>query len=421
MIRRLLNTFAGNGPTVGIGSPAVTRPEIADVASPLHAAASRSRIDSVDLLRGLVMVIMALDHVRDYFTAVRFDPLDLTQTTAAYFFTRWITHFCAPVFVFLAGTGAFLSSTRGKSTKQLSRFLLTRGIWLIVVELTFVRLAWQFSFDTSFLFVQVIWAIGCSMIFLSGLVYLSTRTIAIIGVSMIALHNLLDGIAPESFGSLSWLWMTLHVQAVYPLSEGHVYMPFYPLIPWLGVMAAGYAFGTVFQLEPDRRRIVLLRMGIGLTAAFVVIRGINVYGDLVPWSEQETAMRTFFSFLNTTKYPPSLSYLLMTLGPSILFLGLVDRGFPQGLRPIIIFGRVPMFYYVVHLYVIHALAVAAGVMQGFNAGAFLSIFVNFPAEYGFNLLVVYVLWIVIVVLLYPLCKWFAGLKRRRKDWWLSYL
>jgi uncharacterized membrane protein len=421
MIRRLLNTVVRNGATVDIEVPSAVRSEAGGNAVSISTTGSRPRIDSVDLLRGIVMVVMALDHVRDYFTAVRFDPLDLTQTTAAYFFTRWITHFCAPVFVFLAGTGAFLSSTRGKSTRQLSRFLFTRGIWLIVVELTFVRLAWQFSFDTSFIFVQVIWAIGCSMIFLSGLVYLSTRTIAIIGVSMIALHNLLDGIAPESFGSLSWLWMTLHVQAVYPLSEGHVYMPFYPLIPWLGVMAAGFAFGTVFQLEPDRRRIVLLRMGIGVTAAFVVIRGINVYGDLVPWSEQETAMRTFFSFLNTTKYPPSLSYLLMTLGPSILFLGLVDRGFPRVLKPIIIFGRVPMFYYVVHLYVIHALVVAAGVLQGFNAGAFLTIFVNFPAEYGFNLPVVFVLWIMIVVLLYPLCKWFAGVKRRRKDWWLSYL
>jgi uncharacterized membrane protein len=421
MIRRLFNAVTRNGATVDVEAPSTVRTDIAGSPGATIVSGFRPRIESVDLLRGIVMVVMALDHVRDFFTIARFDPLDLTQTTAAYFFTRWITHFCAPVFVFLAGTGAFLFSTRGKTTQQLSKFLLTRGLWLIVLEFTFVRLAWQFSFDTSVIFVQVIWVIGWSMIFLSGLVRLSTRTIAIVGISIIMLHNLLDGIRPEFFGSLDWLWMTLHVQGVYPLSQGHAYMPFYPLIPWLGVMASGYAFGALFQLESSRRRTVLIRLGIGLTAGFVIVRGLNVYGDLVPWSSQETMFRTMLSFLNTTKYPPSLSFLLMTLGPSILFLGLVDRGFPSPFKPIIVFGRVPLFYYVIHLYAIHAAAVLAGVMQGYDLGIFFSIFLNFPRDYGFNLFVVYGVWIGIVVLLYPVCRWFAGVKRRRKDWWLSYL
>ncbi len=421
MIRWLLNTVTRNSETVDVEAPSTVRTEVSGSAAATIVSGTRPRIDSVDLLRGIVMVVMALDHVRDFLTIARFDPLDLTQTTAAYFFTRWITHFCAPVFVFLAGTGAFLSSTRGRTTPQLSKFLLTRGLWLIFVELTFVRLGWLYSFDTSIIFVQVIWAIGWSMIFLSGLVYLSTGAIATIGISMIALHNLLDGIQPESFGSFSWLWMTLHVQGVYPLSPGHVYMSFYPLIPWLGVMASGYAFGSLFQMESSRRRVVLIRLGLGLTAGFLIVRGLNVYGDLVPWSSQETTFRTVLSFLNTTKYPPSLSFLLMTLGPSILFLGLVDRGFASPFKPIIVFGRVPMFYYVIHLYVIHAAAVLAGVIQGYDAGTFFSIFLNFPSDYGFNLFVVYGVWIGIVVLLYPVCRWFAGVKRRRKDWWLSYL
>jgi uncharacterized membrane protein len=384
-------------------------------------AIPRPRLDSVDFLRGLVMVIMALDHVRDFLTYLRFDPTDLTQTYGALFFTRWITHFCAPVFVFLAGTGAFLSGSRGKSPRELSRFLLTRGIWLIIAELTIVRLAWLYSFDTSFLFVQVIWVIGWSMIILSGLIHLRVKTIAIIGGTVVVLHNLLDGISPAVFGSLDWLWMTIHVQAPYELAPGHIYMPFYPMIPWPAVMALGYAFGALLMFEPERRRRVLFRLGFALTVAFFVIRGINVYGDLVPWSHQSTTTLTIISFFNTTKYPPSLCYLLMTLGPAIIVLALADRGVPKLLKPIIVFGRVPMFYYVIHLYVVHGVAVIAGIAQGFDISAMMAIFVNYPKGYGFSLPVIYLFWIGIVVALYPLCLWFAGVKRRRRDWWLSYI
>lgn len=379
------------------------------------------RLDSVDLLRGMVMVIMALDHVRDFFTELRFEPTDLSQASAALFLTRWITHFCAPVFVFLAGTGAFLSASRGRSTKELSWFLLTRGVWIVILEFTLVRFGWLLNFDTTFLFGQVIWAIGWSLIVLSALVHLPVRVIGLIGIIIVALHNLLDDIKPEAFGSLAWLWKILHVSDMIDLGGGRLFWPVYPLLPWIGVMAAGYAFGTILQYEPDRRRKVLLRLGLGMTVVFVLIRFTNLYGDPAPWSTQTSGMFTILSFLNTTKYPPSLLFLLMTLGPSIAALSWFDRGIGKLARPLIVFGRVPMFYYILHLYIIHFLAILAGVIQGYTAGQMLNGFWAFPEQYGYNLFVVYMMWIVTVVLLYPACKWFAGVKRRSKNPLWSYL
>jgi uncharacterized membrane protein len=366
------------------------------------------------------MVIMALDHVRDYFTNIRYDPLDLTQTSVELFFTRWITHFCAPVFVFLAGTGAFLSKSRGKPVNELSRFLWTRGLFLVVMELTVVRFGWQFNFSLTLLFVQVIWAIGVSMICLAALVRLPLRAIATIGIVMIVGHNALDGVAPGTFGPLAPVWIFLHIQQPIPLSGSITLFPFYPLIPWIGVMAAGYAFGSLLLREPERRRKTLLRLGLALTVAFVVLRFANVYGDLHPWTPQKDAVYTFLSFLNTTKYPPSLDFLLMTLGPSIMALAWFERMGKEG-QFFAVYGRVPMFYYVVHLYVIHALVVVAGAMEGFDANALLNLFILYPESHGFSLTVVYLVWIGVVLALYPACRWFADLKRRRKDVWLSYL
>jgi uncharacterized membrane protein len=390
----------------------------------LVAEPPRKRLDSVDLLRGVVMVVMALDHARDYFThaALVFDPTDLTQTTPALFLTRWITHFCAPTFVFLAGTGAFLSGSRGKSQPQLSWFLLSRGLWLVVIELTVVRLAWFFNFDYHFLALQVIWAIGWSMVVLSALVFLPPWGVGAFGIVMIATHNLLDGIAVKSLlaapgawgdaGLGDWLWSILHVQNPPVI---------YPLIPWIGVMAAGYAFAELIRHDPLKRRRELLQLGTALTAAFVVLRAVNRYGDPHPWSMQASGLFTFLSFLNTTKYPPSLLFLLMTLGPAIAALALFEQVRGPIARFFITFGRVPFLFYVVHLYLIHALVLVAAAWRGDDIRSFLTFFRRFPPVSGYSLGVAYFVWIGVVLALYPLCRWFAGVKARRREVWLSYL
>jgi uncharacterized membrane protein len=358
------------------------------------------------------MVLMALDHVRDYFSNAHVDVTDLAQTTPALFLTRWVTHFCAPVFIFLAGTSAFLSRGRGKTSAELSRFLLKRGIWLVVLELTVVRFAWFFNLDYSMFALQVIWAIGMSMVVLSVLVLLPVAAVAAFGITLIATHNLFDGIAPERFGPLAWLWCVLHVRRVPVL---------YPLVPWVGVMAAGYALGPVLLREPARRRRALLTLGLGSIAAFVVLRALNLYGDPRPWSAQASGTLTVLSFLNVTKYPPSLLFVAMTLGPAIASLPLLERAAGPVAGFFTTFGRVPLFFYVVHLYLIHALAIGAAYLTGHDVRAFLSGFFAFPKEYGFALPVVYLVWVAVVAALYPACRWFAGVKRRRRDVWLSYL
>jgi len=390
-------------------------------------APSASRVASVDILRGLVMVIMALDHVRDYFTNVRFAPEDLSQTNAPLFFTRWITHFCAPTFVFLAGTGAYLALGRGRDPRTISRYLWTRGLWLVVLEATFVRMAWTFEIlPGSFRWVQVIWVIGVSMIVLAALVRLPVRWIAAFGLVMIAGHNLLDGVQVDPNTPLGWLWTFLHVQR--PLMrEGQPIQPFffvvYPLIPWIGVMAAGYAFGSLLRRPDTQRRRALLRLGAAATLGFLVVRGINVYGDPTPWSVQQDGVTTVLSFLNTNKYPPSLVYLLMTLGPAILLLVAFERWKGPVARFFEVFGRVPMFYYLAHITLAHLLAGLTALALGFGpvmlSGA---AFFNLPDGWGFGLGVVYLIWFAVILLLYPLCRWYADLKARRRDLvLLSYL
>jgi len=389
-------------------------------ASSTPAAASRLRIDSVDLLRGLVMIIMALDHSRDYFTLYRFDPTDLSLTTPALFFTRWITHFCAPVFVFLAGTGAYLSARNGKRHEELTRFLVTRGLWLIVLELTVVRFAWTFNLDYAVVFVQVIWALGWSMIALAGFIQLPLWAITAVSIAMIAGHNLLDPITPDMFGGhgplsygvWGWIWIMLHVQA------GPVV---YPLIPWLGVMAAGYAFGAVYSLETVERRRLLLRLGGLVTLGFILLRAVDVYGDPGPWHGGPSPVFSVMSFLNLHKYPPSLLYLMVTLGPSIALLAPFERLKGSLARFIMVYGKVPLFYYVLHLFLIHALALTVALVSGFDLKPMLNAFFLFPPEWGFGLPIVYLVWIGVVLALYFPCRWFAGVKQRSRAWWISYL
>jgi uncharacterized membrane protein len=400
----------------------------------------KRRIDSLDLLRGIVMVIMMLDHTRDFVhnATQQFDATDLSRTNVALFFTRWITHFCAPVFVFLAGTGAYLQFSRGKSKLDLSRFLVTRGIWLIVLEVTLVRLGVTFSFDVRLLaFLQVIWVIGVSMIVLAALIYLPWKVVGGLGLAMIALHNLLDG-----FRVTSWrgpgtalpsfsekIWILLH-QAFEPFPivgfPSPVVIVIYPLVPWLGVMAAGYAFGRLYEFDAQRRRRLLLIIGGSATALFVILRAINIYGDPAEWSTQKNALFTLLSFVNTTKYPPSLVFLLLSLGPAILALALFESGSGRGwLREFFVtFGRVPLFFYLLQWPVAHGISL----LLHFAFGKPTAWLFQSPIDWtgatpnaGFNLAVTYLCWIAGVLLLYPLCKWFAGVKQRRKDWWLSYL
>ena len=400
---------------------------------------SRVRVDSVDLLRGLIMVIMMLDHTRDFVHsgAFVFDPTDMTRTYPLLFFTRWITHFCAPVFVFLAGTGAYFQEMRGKPKPELSKFLLSRGLWLIFLELAVVRLLIFFNahYYTLFAFLQVIWAIGWSMIALAALIHLRLRTIAVLSVGMIALHNLLDGIQVTSWagpgspvpGFGASLWKILHQPGViFPFGyPGPAVQVLYPLIPWIGVMAAGYAFGSIYRMDGAERKRVLLRLGGAMIACFIVIRAINIYGDPSPWVAQRAPMMTVLSFLNVSKYPPSLLFVLMTLGPAILFLAALEgRNRGPLAKVLITYGRVPLFFYLLQWATAHGLAVVASWLAGKPVAPLfgdLGFGPPPPQGFGFGLGVVYLLWGLGVLMLYPLCRWFAGVKARRHDWWLSYM
>jgi uncharacterized membrane protein len=386
-----------------------------------QAVVKRVRLESIDVVRGFIMILMALDHVRDFFGNSGLNPTDPATTTAPLFFTRWITHFCAPVFFLLTGTGAYLS-LRKKSKSELSGFLFTRGLWLIFLEVTVVRcLGWEFNFDYHLLILMVLWALGWAMIVLSVLVYLPAWAVTTFGIVMIASHNLFD-----SVGSSSVIWSILHVQAPVFSNPSHMILIGYPLIPWVGVTAAGYGLGQIYSWPSERRRQFLLPLGAGLGAAFVVLRAVNIYGDPSRWATQKSTAATMLSFLNTTKYPPSLLYLLMTLGPTLLFLWAVDAGTPLWLRPALVFGKVPMFYYLLHIPLIHLLAMATcyarygHVHWMFESARFPNFPITKPPDWGYSLPIIYLVWIIVVVTLYPLCRWFAGVRQRRRDFWLSY-
>ena len=369
------------------------------------------------------MVIMALDHVRDYFSIATFDPVDLSKTDLPFFFTRWITHYCAPTFIFLAGVSAFLFGQKVDDKKKLFKFLITRGLWIVFLEFTIVRFGWFFNFDYSFSVAQVIWAIGWSMVVLSGLIFLPWRVVGIIGLAIIVFHNLLDPIIPSSFGSMDWAWKILHEGGPIQVSNSLVYVA-YPLLPWIGVMAAGYGFGSLFLLPEKKRINTFLKIGSGLIISFIIIRSINFYGDASLWAHQQSLTFTILSFLNCTKYPPSLLYLLMTLGPAILLLAWFEKIKGWFAVFFVTIGKVPMFYYVCHLLLIHSLIVLDAAIHDFNTDYLFSSKAPWMAKerYGYGLPGVYMAWLIVVGILFPLCSWFVSVKQRNKDkWWVSYV
>jgi len=398
----------------------------------------RRRIQSIDVLRGLVMVIMALDHVRDFFykadlsqaADAAMDPTNMQTTYPALFFTRWITHFCAPVFVFLAGTSVFLMCQR-KTKKEVSAFLIKRGFWLVFVELVIITLGWTFNPFFNLLIMQVIWAIGVSMIFLGLLVLIPYKWILFTGIIIVGGHNILNyPIISENLKHGFWPDLLYFSNfSIYSLFDNHYVIIVYSFVPWLGVMLLGYCFGKFYQssFAPERRRKILVRLGAGLTLLFIVLRFINMYGDPVPWSEQPRGpVYTFLSFLNTNKYPPSLMYLTMTLGPGILFLGLMENVQNRFTKVMNIYGRVPMFYYILHFYIIHTFVVITFFVQGFGKDDIVpkgAPFLFKPDGLGFGLPGVWAIWILVVVILYPVCKRYDRYKSANVQTkpWLSYL
>jgi len=375
------------------------------------------RLSSIDVLRGLVIVIMALDHVRAYFTDVRFDPLDPTQTHALLYATRWITNLCAPTFILLVGVSAYLMGRR--TTKSaLTRSLVTRGVWLIALECTVVTLAWTFSLEyETGVILQVIWVIGVSMIVLGLLVRLPVMVIGAVGLAICAGHNLLDSVTPEAFGNWAWLWKLLHVKAG-PTGIAFIY---YPLIPWVGLMAVGYALGKVYDLDSARRTQLLIGLGAAAIILFFALRLINGYGDPHPWTQQADFARTLMAFMNVQKYPPSLDYLLATVGPALLMLAWFERVRGWLAEILQTFGRVPLFFYVLHIALTHLAAGLVALSMGFGTAVLGGFFPSFPPTWGVGLSGVYAAWLFVVATLHPACLWFADLKERRKDWWLYYL
>lgn len=371
------------------------------------------------------MVIMALDHTRDFFSDAHFKPTDLDKTNAALFLTRWITHFCAPVFVFLAGTSAYLWYRRRGSDAPISRFLLKRGVLLLVLTLTVEAWSWNFRNDFRHIDGGVLWAIAWSMILMAGLVKLPLRWNVLLGGLMIVSHNAFDGISPADLGGFAPWWSVLHTGDDVVFAEGWLLNPYYPLIPWIGVMAVGFGFGQWMDDSRWRTPSRLMMLGFGLMAAFIVLRFSNVYGDPKPWQAYDDAIFTVLSFINCHKYPPSLLYLLMTLGTAIVVLALLERRSTPGFAALQLFGRTPLFYYLLHLYLIHGLAVLLAAITNGPVSAIIGGGIwspELPKDYGYSLPVVYAIWLLVVLMLYPACLGFERLKHAKPHWrWLNYL
>lgn len=387
-----------------------------------------NRIYSLDLLRGLVMILMALDHTRDFFHAEAFtrDPLDPATTTPFLFFTRFITHYCAPAFIFLAGISIYLQSLR-KSKEELSAFLFKRGFWLIFVELVIITFAWTFDITYSVFILQVIWAIGICMVCMGLIIRIPYQAILIVGLLIVLGHNIFDSMESTHEGLL-WDFVRNGNFAFHPLPGGSQINIIYPFIPWLGLMMIGYCTGSLYKptLPAKRRRRILLLSGFGLILFFTALRYLNIYGDPNPWVLHNNTTATILSFLNVHKYPPSLLFMSITVGPALIFLSLFESTQNRMTNIIRVYGRVPFFYYILHFYILHTLCMilflARGhsFSEGLNSVAGIPFLFLIPGE-GYSIEIVYLIWILMVIALYPLCKWFSDLKSRSGKWWMSYL
>lgn len=385
---------------------------------------TKKRIDSIDILRGIIMIIMALDHTRDFFHtgAMTSDPTNPATSTPILFFTRWITHYCAPLFVFLAGTSIFLAGTK-LTKKELSVYLLKRGLWLIILEVTIFN--FLFSFDPLFHFLgfQVIWVTGVSMVLMAALIYLPLRALLVIGLLIVIGHNALDTFNSPNMPDTPVWWAFLHQQYFTQYAPGRSFMVLYPLLPWPGIMILGYCLGSMYVKGYDaaKRRKTLLWIGTMATIAFFIIRWINVYGDLFPWTQQRNSTATFMSFFNVTKYPPSLLYICMTLGPGLIALAFIEKLSAAWTNIVVIYGRVPMFYYLLHFFVLHLLCMIVFFATGYTMDQAEGMMMFRPDNFGFSLGIVYLIWIAVVAGLYPLCKMYSHYKATHDYWWLTYL
>ena len=390
-----------------------------------NSAPLKQRIHSIDLLRGVVMVIMALDHSRNFFHYNGFaeDATDLSTTTPVLFFTRWITHFCAPVFIFLSGSSIFLM--RSNSVKEKSLFVFKRGLWLVLLSLTVVAFVWWFDVSFHYLALDVIWVIGICMILFAGLLFLPYRAILLFGLITVAFHNLLDATVFENGSVQTILWDLFHREGLVEITSQFSIFIVYPVMPWIGVMSLGFCLGKLFQddFSPARRKRILLFIGIGSVLLFIFLRALNNYGEAQQWSRYPSTTFSLISFINTTKYPPSLLYLLMTLGPSLIFLAFTETVTNKIAQFFIVFGRVPLFFYLLHLYLLHALALIATLFSFSWTETVQSLVTmpDFPTGYGFSLVTVYIVWIAAVFILYPFCRWYNNFKSTHKSWWLSYI
>src|SRR5215467_7015372 len=405
------------------------RVEAAEAALPSESLRDQRayRLSSIDMLRGLVIVVMAIDHVRDFLmVAAEQDPMANPNVTVGLFVTRWITHFCAPVFVLLAGVSAGLVGAR-KSRADLTRFLITRGLWLIFIEVAVISTEASFkplgipeAGGATVLIMQVIWVIGASMILLAAFQWLGRPACFWIGAAILLTHNVLDAWWPPNnpFAEDRPLWVALHAQTAYRAGP-FLIIVIYPLLAWVGVMLAGFGSSGIFEMPAERRNQVLRRIGLALTAAFVIVRALDIYGDPNPWQLQPGGlMKTVIDFINTTKYPPSLDFLLMTLGPAAILCSFADRFSGRLKDALVTFGRVPFAFYVAHFLLIHSIGVVVGVLEGFKASQLTTLFFYYPKGYGISLPAVYAMWALVIAILYPWCRWMAGLKARRRDWWL---
>jgi uncharacterized membrane protein len=385
------------------------------------------RVESIDVLRGLVMLLMAIDHTRDYFSSAPIDPADPVHSWPALFFTRWITHLCAPGFILLAGASVYLQRQR-KSAVTLTRSLIQRGLWLIVLEVTVVSFGWSFGFGMPIL--QVIWVIGISMIVLAGLQWLPLPAVGAFGLIVIFGHDLFDRIHAKNLGHWSDAWYILHERGVLTLHTHPVAVYGYPVIPWVGVIALGYCFGSIVARNPKTRQQISVLVGTASLGLFAILRFTHGYGDPGPgFGYLGTPSHTAMSFLSVQKYPPSLHYLLATLGIVLLLFALFDKlviaGWLGRLRAFLnVYGRVPFFFYIAHIFVIHAFALGVALVTNPSWRFWITPDVVFTRHFngwGYSLPIVYSIWIFVVLALYPFCIWFSGLKDRRNSWWLSYL